>query len=354
MTAISATMVKDLREKTGAGMMDCKAALTETNGDMEAAVDWLRNKGLAKAAKKAGRIAAEGLIGLAADAAGGAGRGQFRDRLRGPQRQPSRRCVRNIAKAALKAKGDLDKLAAAKFPAAAEYGRRHHQGDGRHDRREHDAPPLGLSRRRSTARSRATCTTRSPPVSARSACMVALESTGNAEELKSLRPPGRHACRRRQPASARCRRAWIRRSSSASARSSPSRRRESGKPEPSHREDGRGPLAQILRGGRAAGAGLRARSRDDRREGAGGGRARRPARRSRSPASIASRLARGSTSADTDFAAEVAAAVVAALRRAAACIGRLCIARLLRHRGGRSRPMAKPQATASFAIGVSC
>src|SRR5512147_3082491 len=68
MTAINATMVKDLREKTGAGMMDCKAALNETSGDMEAAVDWLRTKGLAKAAKKAGRVAAEGLIGVAADA----------------------------------------------------------------------------------------------------------------------------------------------------------------------------------------------------------------------------------------------------------------------------------------------
>jgi elongation factor Ts len=62
---ISASMVKDLREKTGAGMMDCKAALAETGGDMEAAVDWLRTKGLAKAAKKAGRVAAEGLIGIA-------------------------------------------------------------------------------------------------------------------------------------------------------------------------------------------------------------------------------------------------------------------------------------------------
>jgi len=63
--AISAGMVKELREKTGAGMMDCKSALTETSGDMEAAVDWLRTKGLAKAAKKAGRVAAEGLIGIA-------------------------------------------------------------------------------------------------------------------------------------------------------------------------------------------------------------------------------------------------------------------------------------------------
>ncbi len=65
MANISAGMVKELREKTGAGMMDCKAALGETSGDLEAAVDWLRKKGLAKAAKKAGRVAAEGLIGIA-------------------------------------------------------------------------------------------------------------------------------------------------------------------------------------------------------------------------------------------------------------------------------------------------
>jgi elongation factor Ts len=64
MANISAAMVKDLRDKTGAGMMDCKAALAETNGDIEAAVDWLRKKGLSKAAKKAGRVAAEGLIAV--------------------------------------------------------------------------------------------------------------------------------------------------------------------------------------------------------------------------------------------------------------------------------------------------
>src|SRR5438105_5014263 len=65
MTAITAAMVKDLRDKTGAGMMDCKQALNETGADVEAAVDWLRKKGLSKAARKAGRVAAEGLIGIA-------------------------------------------------------------------------------------------------------------------------------------------------------------------------------------------------------------------------------------------------------------------------------------------------
>ena len=68
MATISAGLVKDLREKTGAGMMDCKNALSETNGDIEQAVDWLRKKGLAKAAKKSGRVAAEGLVGLAVEA----------------------------------------------------------------------------------------------------------------------------------------------------------------------------------------------------------------------------------------------------------------------------------------------
>jgi elongation factor Ts len=66
MVDISPNLVKELREKSGAGMMDCKKALAENNGDLEAAVDWLRKKGLAAAAKKAGRVAAEGLVGVAA------------------------------------------------------------------------------------------------------------------------------------------------------------------------------------------------------------------------------------------------------------------------------------------------
>ena len=72
MADVTASMVKDLRDRTGAGMMDCKKALAETNGDMEAAVDWLRTKGLAAAAKKAGRTAAEGLIGVGVSGLSGA------------------------------------------------------------------------------------------------------------------------------------------------------------------------------------------------------------------------------------------------------------------------------------------
>jgi elongation factor Ts len=119
MATISATMVKDLRDKTGAGMMDCKAALAETKGDVEAAVDWLRTKGLAKAAKKAGRVAAEGLIGLAADAKQAAlvevnSETDFVARNAAFQRMAS-----GIAEAALQAKGDLDKLSKAKFPGGS-------------------------------------------------------------------------------------------------------------------------------------------------------------------------------------------------------------------------------------------
>jgi elongation factor Ts len=72
MANITAGMVKELRERTGAGMMDCKAALAENDGNLDAAVDWLRKKGLSKAAKKAGRVAAEGLIGIATNASKGA------------------------------------------------------------------------------------------------------------------------------------------------------------------------------------------------------------------------------------------------------------------------------------------
>ena len=70
MAEITAALVKDLREKSGVGMMDCKKALTENNGDIEAAMDWLRTKGLSKAAKKADRVAAEGLVVVASEAKG--------------------------------------------------------------------------------------------------------------------------------------------------------------------------------------------------------------------------------------------------------------------------------------------
>jgi len=115
MRTITATMVKDLREKTGAGMMDCKTALNATSGDVEAAVDWLRTKGLAKAAKKAGRVAAEGLIGLAAEAKQAALVEVNSETDFVARNQNFQEMVRKIASAALTAKGDVDKLAAAKY-----------------------------------------------------------------------------------------------------------------------------------------------------------------------------------------------------------------------------------------------
>ena len=115
MATITATMVKDLRDKTGAGMMDCKSALAENDGDMEAAVDWLRAKGLAKAAKKAGRVAAEGLIGLAASAKRAALVEVNSETDFVARNQKFQDMVSAIAAAAVKVEGDVDKLAAAKY-----------------------------------------------------------------------------------------------------------------------------------------------------------------------------------------------------------------------------------------------
>jgi elongation factor Ts len=118
MATITAAMVKDLRESTGAGMMDCKAALTESGGDMQAAQDWLRKKGLSKAAKKAGRIAAEGLIGAVTAATKGAAKGVVVEVnsetdfvARNEQFQG---LVKMIAQVALEVGADLEKIKAAK------------------------------------------------------------------------------------------------------------------------------------------------------------------------------------------------------------------------------------------------
>lgn len=118
MTTITATTVKELRDKTGAGMMDCKAALAETGGDMEAAVDWLRAKGLAKAAKKAGRVAAEGLIGLAAEPKEAALVEVNSETDFVARNATFQGMAAGIAKAAVGAKGDLDKLLHGKFPGS--------------------------------------------------------------------------------------------------------------------------------------------------------------------------------------------------------------------------------------------
>jgi len=110
MSNITASMVRDLRDKTGAGMMDCKSALTETSGDMEAAVDWLRKKGLAKAAKKAGRVAAEGLIGVAARPDAGALVEVNSETDFVARNDEFKSFVKEAARLGLEADGDLEKL----------------------------------------------------------------------------------------------------------------------------------------------------------------------------------------------------------------------------------------------------
>ncbi|KQO66963.1 MULTISPECIES: translation elongation factor Ts [unclassified Methylobacterium] len=119
MANITAALVKELREKTGAGMMDCKGALNETDGDIEAAVDWLRKKGLAKAAKKAGRVAAEGLV--AVESAGHhAAIVEVNSETDFVARNDSFQAfAREAAKLALNTDGTLDGLEAATFPGAA-------------------------------------------------------------------------------------------------------------------------------------------------------------------------------------------------------------------------------------------
>lgn len=118
MANISASLVKELRDKTGAGMMDCKAALTETNGDLEAAVDWLRKKGLAKAAKKASRIAAEGLIGIVLSPGKGAVVEVNSETDFVARNDQFQGLVRMIAQVALDVGADVEKIKAAKVGGA--------------------------------------------------------------------------------------------------------------------------------------------------------------------------------------------------------------------------------------------
>jgi elongation factor Ts len=112
MANITASMVKDLRDKTGAGMMDCKNALSETSGDMEAAIDWLRKKGISKAAKKAGRAAAEGLVGVAVDATTGVLLEVNAETDFVARNEEFKTFVKDASQLALKQGGDLEKLLA--------------------------------------------------------------------------------------------------------------------------------------------------------------------------------------------------------------------------------------------------
>ena len=116
MAEITAAAVKELRERTGAGMMDCKKALAETNGDMEAAIDWLRAKGLSAAAKKAGRTAAEGLVGVAVEGTRGALAEVNSETDFVAKNEQFQDFVRNVATLALQTSGEVEALKSAAYP----------------------------------------------------------------------------------------------------------------------------------------------------------------------------------------------------------------------------------------------
>ncbi|MQP67637.1 elongation factor Ts [Niveispirillum sp. SYP-B3756] len=116
MAEITAALVKELREKTGAGMMDCKKALAETAGDTEAAVDWLRKKGLAAAAKKSGRVAAEGLVGVAANGVVGAAIELNAETDFVARNDAFQGAVITVAKLAVESNGDIESLKATAYP----------------------------------------------------------------------------------------------------------------------------------------------------------------------------------------------------------------------------------------------
>ncbi|MCA8932059.1 MAG: translation elongation factor Ts, partial [Rhodospirillaceae bacterium] len=116
MAHITASLVKELRDKTGAGMMDCKKALAESDGDVEGAVDWLRKKGLAAAAKKAGRTAAEGLVGVAAAGTAGALVEVNSETDFVARNETFQAFVSTLTELALGTEGDVDALKAAAYP----------------------------------------------------------------------------------------------------------------------------------------------------------------------------------------------------------------------------------------------
>jgi elongation factor Ts len=118
MANVTASMVKDLREKTGAGMMDCKNALNETGGDIEAAIDWLRKKGLAKAAKKAGRVAAEGLVAVESSGHTAAVVEVNSETDFVARNDQFQAFAREAAKVALMGEGTVESLEAAHFPGS--------------------------------------------------------------------------------------------------------------------------------------------------------------------------------------------------------------------------------------------
>lgn len=185
MADITAGMVKDLREKTGVGMMDCKAALTATSGDMDQAVDWLRAKGLAKAAKKSTRVAAEGLVGIAVRGTTGAVVEVNSETDFVARNESFQAMVAQISKLALDANGSTEVLKTTNYPGST------------HAVAEFVAEMVATIGENMTVRRTETVSVtdgvigsyihnQAAPGMGKIGVLVALESTGNKEELASF------------------------------------------------------------------------------------------------------------------------------------------------------------------------
>ena len=200
MANISAQMVKELRESTGAGMMDCKSALTETKGDMKEAQDWLRKKGLSKAAKKAGRVAAEGLIGVLVQGTKGVLVEVNSETDFVARNDLFQGLVKMIADVALSAGTDVEKIKATKAGSIT-------IGDSINETIAKIGENMTL--RRAAALSVKQGVIGSYVHNAitdglgKIGVIVALESAGKADVARADRAPGRHAYRLRQSASGR-------------------------------------------------------------------------------------------------------------------------------------------------------
>lgn len=185
MADITAGMVKSLREKTGVGMMDCKAALAANNGEMEASIDWLRAKGLAKAAKKSTRVAAEGLVGLYIKGMHGALVEVNSETDFVARNEKFQAMVAEISKLAVDANGSTEKLKTAQFPGS------------KHLVAEYVAEMVATIGENLTVRRTAALTVTEgvighyvhnqiAPGMGKIGVLVALESTGNTETLASF------------------------------------------------------------------------------------------------------------------------------------------------------------------------
>jgi elongation factor Ts len=275
MAEITAATVKELRERTGAGMMDCKKALAENNGDMEAAIDWLRTKGLAAAAKKAGRTAAEGLVGVAVEGTAAPSSRSIPRPTSSPRTSSSRSssapspswrstpaAARRGLLAALAGGGTVEEKLTANIATIGENQSLRRAavlqvGEGVVVSYVHNAAAPGLGK---------------------IGVLVALEARRQGRDAAGARQAARHAHRRRQPAGADAARSSIPRLIERERAIATEKANESGKPAEHRREDGRRRDRQVPQGKCAAEPAVRDGQQDQ-----GRGRRRRRAKEAGAP-----------------------------------------------------------------------